>query len=335
MRPKPWLFMVLACLLTAGCEGGFPRVVVKLGEGDATAADSLRPFVIASDDTEATQAGAALLRAGGTAGDAAAAIALTLAVTLPSSASLHARGVCLVHDAARGETNALDFTSLESLGLARAALTLHGTLGALPWARTVAPAANLARFGHPLSRTVAERLSQADVLLANPETLMLFMSARRQLLGAGAVLRMPSLAAALDRLRLQPRGAVASVLTWSKAGSDGNERVFGTAGTGVAAGSTAFVVGDPKGNAVACALGLGRPFGRGVLVDGALAPAATAPLKTSLAVDSRGRILRAAAGAAMPQAPETAFVCRLDNGAPQCEARAPGGYGLTGEAGEP
>ena len=168
---------------------------------------------------------------------------------------------------------------------------------------------------------------------------MLFMSARRQLLGAGEVLRMPSLAAALDKLRMQPRGAIAGVLTWSNARSEGGGGVFsaGAAGTGAAEGSTAFVVGDPKGNAVACALGLGRPFGRGTLVDGALVSAETAPLKTSLTVDPKGRVLRAAAGGAEPGAQANMFVCRLDNGAPQCEARAPGpgGYALTGEAGEP
>ena len=52
-------------MLLAGCEAGFPKVVVRLGEGDTTAADSLRPFVIATDDAEATAAGVAVLRSGG------------------------------------------------------------------------------------------------------------------------------------------------------------------------------------------------------------------------------------------------------------------------------
>lgn len=329
--------MALAGLMLAGCAGDFPKVVVKLGEGDTTAADSLRPFVIASDDPQATEAGAAALRAGGTAGDAAAAVALTLAVTLPSSASPHARGVCVVHDAARGETNALDFSGLETVGFARAARTIHGTLGALPWARIAGPAANLARFGHPVSPLLAGRLARAEVLLGNAEVLTQFMSPRRQLLGAGETLRMPLLAAALDKLRAQPRGAVAGLLTWSKpAGEPGGIFSAAAAGTGDGEGATTFVVNDPKGNAVACAVGLGQAFGRGVLVEGALAPAArTAPLRAWLALDTKGRVREAAATGPRPLA--NSFVCRLDNGAPQCEARTdtPGGAALTGQAGDP
>lgn len=329
--------MALACLIVAGCQGDFPKLVVKLGEGDTTAADSLRPFVIATDDDRATAAGAAVLRAGGTAGDAAAAVALTVAVILPSSASLHARGVCVVHDAARGETHALDFSQLETQGLARAARTLHGTLGRLPWARIAGPAANLARFGSPVSRTLAERLARAEVLLANAETLTQFMSARRQLLGAGEVLRMPLLAAALDELRARPRGAVTGLLTWSRPAAEIDGQVFSVSarGSGAAESSTTFVVSDARGTAVACAAGLGRAFGRGVLVDGALAPdAQTAPLQARLALDPKGRVLQASAG--LP-APTSSFVCRLDNGAPECEARtnAPGGATLTGQPGEP
>ena len=340
MCGKSRLFIALAVLLVAACEGPFPKVVVKLGEGDTTAADSLRPFMIASDDAEATAAGALLLRAGGTAGDAAAAMALTLAVTLPSSASLHARGVCLVHDAARGETSALDFTNLDSFGLARAARTVQGTLGTLPWTRIAAPAANLARFGHPVSRLLAARLAEADVLLNDAATLTQFMSPRRRLLGAGEILRQPALAAALDKLRAQPRGAVADMLTWRKADAEdrGGVRRFTAAaeGPGAGAGATAFVAGDTKGTAVACAVSLGQAFGRGVMVDGALAPdPRPGPLRASLAADPKGRVVEAsAAGGAAPDALVNSFVCRLDNSAPQCEAKADaraGGYALTGQ----
>ena len=105
--------MALACLLLAGCAEGFPRVIVKLGEGDTTAADVLRPVLIATDAAEARAVGARILGTGGTAGDAAAAVALALAVTLPSSAGLGARGICLAHDTASGRTAALDFTAFD------------------------------------------------------------------------------------------------------------------------------------------------------------------------------------------------------------------------------
>ncbi|MHB1207253.1 MAG: gamma-glutamyltransferase, partial [Rhodospirillaceae bacterium] len=159
--------MALACALLAGCAGQFPKVVVKLGEGDTTAADIQRPFVIATDDAEATAVGAEILKAGGSAGDAAVAVALALGVTLPSSAGLGARGACLVHNEVSRNTDALDFTAApgEGRALERAMLTLHGTLGTLPWARVVAPAANLARFGTAVSTTLAARLGHADTLL--------------------------------------------------------------------------------------------------------------------------------------------------------------------------
>ena len=131
---------MLACAWLAGCTGELPRVVVKLGEGDPAAVTVRRQFLIATDDEEATRVGADIMRGGGTAGDAAAAVALTLAVTLPSSAGLNARGVCLVHNAVNGATDALDFAGGAQTGLpplARAMLTLHGTMGVQPWARVV------------------------------------------------------------------------------------------------------------------------------------------------------------------------------------------------------
>jgi gamma-glutamyltranspeptidase len=347
--------MVLACVLLAGCEGGLPKVVVRLGEGDTTAADVLRPFLIATDDAEATAVGVEILKAGGSAGDAGVAVALALGVTLPSSAGLGARGACLVHNAVSGATDALDFTapalahtSLKEgrTPLTRALFTLHGTLGTLPWAKVVAPAANLARFGHAVSSTLADRLSRADALLNDGAALAVFMSPRRQLLSAGEMLRQPGLAVALDGLRAMPRGAaLASVLPWRapEVSDDNDRRVFtlrqiGPQTDGAAAdGATAFVVGDAKGNAVACALTMGRAFGRGVMTDGVLvASDELTPLNPVIAVDRKGRVVEARASAG-PRAAALAnmFSCGLDNDQPQCEARAdPRGAG-DARAGQP
>ena len=344
---KRRLFMALACALLAACTDGLPKVVVKLGEGDTTAADGLRPFVIATDDAAATTVGAEILKAGGSAGDAAVAVAFALGVTLPSSAGLGARGACLVHNMASGNTEALDFTAPagEGRGLERAMLTLHGTLGALPWARVVAPAANLARFGTAVSTTLAAQLSHADTLLNDGAALAVFMSPRRQLLSAGETLRQPGLAAALDRLRGLPRGAaLARVLPWSapERKSENDAIVFALRGTGSAAaeGATAFVVGDTKGNAIACALTMGRAFGRGVMADGVLvASDDRASLDTVIAVDRKGRVVEATASAGpQPAALVNMFRCGLDNDQPQCEARTDArgaGYAIRGKPGAP
>ena len=271
-------------------------------------------------------------------------MALTLAVTLPSSAGLNARGACVVHNAVNGATDALDFTAGEGNGLpplARAMLTLHGTMGVQPWARVVAPAATLARFGHPVSRMLAARLAHADSLLNDGQALGVFMSPRRQLLSEGESLRQPALAAALDRLRTVPRGAVANALPWSKVVDEtqGAAHAFSPdvprSGTAPPDGSTAFVVGDRQGNAAACAFTMGKAFGSGVMRDGALVPSGDpAPLHSVVTVDVKGRVVLARAGDALVNM----LVCRLDNDAPQCEAKADargGGYALAGDSGEP
>ena len=338
--------MVLACAWLSGCASGLPRVVVKLGEGDTTPAAVQRPFLIASDDAEATRIAADALRAGGSAADAAVAAAFALTVTLPSSASLSARGACLVHNAGSGATDALIFAP-DSPGdqpLAHAMLTIHGTMGVLPWARAVAPAANLARFGQPVSRMLAARLAHADSLLNDGQALAVFMSPRRQLLAEGEVLRQPALAAALDRLRGVPRGAAAGVLPWSRSRSENRDgaHVFSVDPQHTVAalpdGATGLVVGDQKGNAVACVFTLGRAFGSGVMQDGALTPSAdAAPLLPVMTVDAKGRVLRAVASAGGDTLVNM-FVCRLDNDALQCEAKADargGGYALAGAPGEP
>ncbi|MBX7198115.1 MAG: gamma-glutamyltransferase [Rhodospirillaceae bacterium] len=329
--------MILACILLAGCGAGFPKVVVKLGEGDTTAADSLRPFVIATDDAVATRAGVAALRAGGTAGDAAAAAALMLAVVLPSSASLHAGGVCLIYDAAAKSMHKLEFAG--PLASARAARTIHGVLGRLPWPRAVAPAATAARFGVPVSRRLAQQLAQADVLLRDAQALSVFMSPRRQLLAPGEPLRQPALADTLDRLRTAPRNG-ADVLPWAPAAADpygGNQAYLAGKGTSNPEGASSLVVGDTHGNTVACTFVMGAAFGAGVMRDGALQPADGAtPVAVLAIVDTKGRVVMVEANGGQGGYPNS-LDCFLDKGAPECEAKAlaPGGYALTGQVGEP
>ncbi len=321
----------------AGCAAGVPKVVVKLGEGDTTAADSLRPFVIATDAAAATTAGAAALRAGGTAGDAAAAAALALTVALPSSASLHAGGVCLIYDAGAKSMHRLEFTG--PLATAHAARTIHGVLGALPWPRAAAPAAVLARFGVAVSPALAEQLAHADVLLGDAQALSVFMSPRRQLLAPGELLRQPALADTLDRLRTAPRNGADS-LPWAPAAADpsgDNHAYLVGKATSSPKGASSLVVADAHGNAVTCTFALGAAFGAGAMRDGALQPAAGAtPVAARAVVDTKGRVVMIEANGG-PGGYANRLDCFLDKGTPECEAKAlaPGGYALTGQVGEP
>ena len=59
---------------------------------------------IAVDEPRAALVGRDILSSGGNAADVAVAVALTLAVTQPSSASLGGGGVCIVHDVFRAST---------------------------------------------------------------------------------------------------------------------------------------------------------------------------------------------------------------------------------------
>ncbi len=86
--------------------------------GAAPVGDSERAIVhpvfaehgmVASQEAMATRVGVEVLEHGGNAVDAAVSVAFALAVTLPSAGNLGGGGFMLVHDAARGETVAIDY----------------------------------------------------------------------------------------------------------------------------------------------------------------------------------------------------------------------------------
>jgi gamma-glutamyltranspeptidase/glutathione hydrolase len=65
--------------------------------------------MVATEDAEASRIGLEVLRNGGNAVDAAATVAFALAVTLPRAGNLGGGGFMLVHDAASGDTVAIDY----------------------------------------------------------------------------------------------------------------------------------------------------------------------------------------------------------------------------------
>ncbi|XP_039764437.1 glutathione hydrolase 6-like [Pararge aegeria] len=122
------------------------------------------PHGAVSAGAACSEPGAAALRAGGRAADAAAAAALCLAVLAPHRTSLDASGALLYWDYRASRTQAPAVAEWggepdERAGrpprLLLALAALHARFGALPWADALRPAAALARAGYPVSAALA------------------------------------------------------------------------------------------------------------------------------------------------------------------------------------
>lgn len=129
---------------------------------------------VSSPERLATAAGLNILREGGTAADAAVAIAFSLAVLRPESAGLLGGGTAIYFDAPSGEVWALDFRQelpnptyveggapenalrLAVPGLPRGLRDLHDKFGASSWSSLLQPSLALAR-----EQTASERIRKA------------------------------------------------------------------------------------------------------------------------------------------------------------------------------
>lgn len=145
--------------------------------------------MVASQNALATQVGSDILKRGGNAVDAAVAVGLALAVTLPRAGNLGGGGFMLVHLAEEGKTIALDYRemapgaahrdmfldengdvdqekarfSLLSAGVPGTVAGLSHALkkyGTMPWAEVIAPAIELAEQGMVVSYDLSERIKE-------------------------------------------------------------------------------------------------------------------------------------------------------------------------------
>jgi gamma-glutamyltranspeptidase/glutathione hydrolase len=171
-----------------------------------------------ADEPQAALVGRRILSSGGSAADAVAAMGFTLAVTLPSRASLGAGGACLVFDPSptgpgRGLPEALLFDPVAPANpgradrpasvpmLARGMLAMQARYGALPPGSVIGPAELSARFGVPVSRALHNDLAVvAGPLAADPGARAVFF-ANGQPLAEGALLLEPELGATLAQIR--------------------------------------------------------------------------------------------------------------------------------------
>jgi gamma-glutamyltranspeptidase/glutathione hydrolase len=188
----------------------------------------LRGFIGAAvaDEPQAALAGREVLALGGTAADAAVAIGMMLAVTLPSRAGLGGGGACLAYDPRKtgpggGKPEAILFLPVAPSApgpesdrpasvpmLARGLFLLQARYGTQPFETLVAPAERLARLGAPVSRALADDLALvAGPLSADPDARAIFAPDGTPLV-AGATLVQPDLAVTLAQLRTSGVGGL-------------------------------------------------------------------------------------------------------------------------------
>jgi len=211
-------------LLAAGCSTLSSVEHTLFGGGNEPAAGQpgfVTGFIgeVVAEEPRAALAGKEVLSGGGSAADAAVAVAMSLAVTLPSRAGLGGGGACLAYTvdrnkAAKGVPEAILFVPppVRSVGggdrpaavpmLARGMFLLHARHGRLRFEPLVEKAEQLARFGVPVSTALARDLALvAGPLFADPAARAVFGPSGVPLVQGQGLLQ-PDLAATLAQLRV-------------------------------------------------------------------------------------------------------------------------------------
>jgi gamma-glutamyltranspeptidase/glutathione hydrolase len=197
---------VLLSAALSACGG------TREGGGEVGVVEGFAGMVVA-DEPRAAVLGRDILGNGGNAFDAAIAMYFTLAVTLPSRASLGAGGTCVVYDSSDNEAEVLLF--LPKLGRdggmvplgPRAMAALHARYGSLRWSQLLIPAENLARFGHPISRAFdRDLIVGSSRIVSDPVISRTFRNNAGEMPNEGDKVIQPDLAAVLAGLRVQGAG---------------------------------------------------------------------------------------------------------------------------------
>jgi gamma-glutamyltranspeptidase/glutathione hydrolase len=173
--------------------------------------------LVVGDEPLAVQAGADILRAGGSAADAAAATYFTLAVTYPVAAGLGGGGICLLRDPDRETAESINFLPRNARsggpfavpGNVRGFALLQSMHGRLPWQSVVAKGERLATLGFPMSRALAERVAgSANIVRLDAGLAKVFMDESGRMHREGDVLRNADLGASLAMLRTTGPGSM-------------------------------------------------------------------------------------------------------------------------------
>ncbi len=239
IRPKATCVTLLASVSLLGLA-----LLIPPGSGADPAGQVGRyaSGAVASASPIASDVGAAVLRDGGNAVDAAVATAFALAVTHPEAGNLGGGGFMVVRRGDTGEVFSFDFRERApaaatagmfldaqgqrdpqralfsglSVGVpgTPAGLELaHQRLGSKPWQELLAPAVELAGVGFQVNGSLARSLERkSERLLADPGARASF-APQGALPVAGDTLRQPDLAATLQRIAAGGAGAFYSGTT--------------------------------------------------------------------------------------------------------------------------
>ncbi len=195
----------LACLaVLAACEKG--------GEGPPVGRAVDSGFgLVAGEDALSSSVARTVLGRGGSAADAAAAYFFMAAVNAPSRVSLASGGACLTYEEGENRARLLDFRNAAGGGVAipgavRGISALQAVFGRLSWQDLLVPAERAARFGVPVSRSLAGDLEQApEAFLEDAAARRIFTRAGGDVLGEGDHLVQFELSDLLSGIRI--RGA--------------------------------------------------------------------------------------------------------------------------------
>ena len=210
------LIVTGACATATAPQASIPRQVAAAP--DALKRVEARNGAVASANGLASDAGVAVLRAGGNAVDAAVATAFAIGVVEPQMSGLGGSGSMLIwrqdeeqpyyldfyamQNAAsfRGDTGQTDGPDLRVVGIpgmVPGLLAAHSRFGSLPLAQVLAPAIRLAETGFPVGQILAQFIRSDSAKLHRHESGRAQMWPAGDALDPGDVYRNPELAATL------------------------------------------------------------------------------------------------------------------------------------------
>lgn len=218
-----WTALLLAGPLAARDKGELDRPPPEAAVATRASATAIsKDFMVVAAHPLAAEAGATMLRAGGSAVDAAIAVQMVLNLVEPQSSGIGGGALAMLFDGRtvrafdgretaprevredlflQADGKPMDFQravvggrSVGTPGVVRLLEMLHHRYGRLPWADLFAPAIHLAEHGFPVGQRLHALLEQEKDLIADSAARAYFYSRDGSPWPVGHVLRNPELA---------------------------------------------------------------------------------------------------------------------------------------------